>query len=93
MTLKCLPLVQASWLTNEPSSARISPRSGSKEDRAPNVRKQECPRGSYTTKEEFMNVMIGIDPHKASHTAVPLAGMRTRSPASRWGQQGSALDQ
>ena len=25
-----------------------------------------------TTKEAFMNVMIGIDPHKASHTAVAI---------------------
>jgi hypothetical protein len=62
VTPKCLPLVQDNWLTNEQSPARISPRSGSKEDRAPNVRKQECPRGSYATKEAFMNVMIGIDP-------------------------------
>jgi hypothetical protein len=34
-----------------------------------------------------MNVMMGIDSNKASHTAVPLAGMRTRSPASRWGNR------
>jgi transposase len=29
---------------------------------------------STTTKEVFMNVMIGIDPHKASHTAVAIDG-------------------
>jgi len=29
---------------------------------------------STTTKEVVMNVMIGIDPHKASHTAVAIDG-------------------
>jgi hypothetical protein len=30
-----------------------------------------CPT---TTKEVVMNVMIGVDPHKASHTAVAIDG-------------------
>ena len=30
-----------------------------------------------------MNVMIGIDPHKASHTAVAIDGVKISSRASR----------
>jgi transposase len=45
---------------------------GSKEDHAQDPN-QECPRGSYpNTKEELMKVIIGIDPHKSSHTAVAI---------------------
>ena len=45
---------------------------GSKEDHAQDPN-QECPRGSYPkTKEELMKVIIGIDPHKSSHTAVAI---------------------
>src|SRR5271166_2543148 len=62
----------ASWLSIDQPPVRTSPRSGSKEDRAQTVRKQECPRGSPQPKEAFMNVMIGGDPHKASHTAVAI---------------------
>ena len=39
------------------------------------VPKQECPPWCpTTTKEVVMKVMIGIDPHKASHTAVAIDG-------------------
>jgi hypothetical protein len=34
---------------------------------------QECPPwSSITTEEVAVNVIIGIDPHKASHTAVAI---------------------
>ena len=72
-SLRCLPLACASWPINERSPARASPRCGSKEDRARTVHKQECPRGFHRTKEVIMNVMIGVDPHKASHTAVAIS--------------------
>ena len=39
-----------------------------------------CPT---TTKEAVMNVMIGIDPHKASHTRWRSTGPKTSSQASR----------
>jgi hypothetical protein len=35
---------------------------------------RSAPVVSTTTKEVVMNVMIGIDPHKASHTAVAIDG-------------------
>ena len=37
-----------------------------------NIRKQECPPWFTSTKEVIMNVVIGVDPHKASHTAVAI---------------------
>jgi hypothetical protein len=33
---------------------------------------QECPPRFPTTKENIVTVMIGIDPHKATHTATAI---------------------
>ena len=52
---------------------------------------QECPRGGPSTQEEvLMSVIIAVDPHKASHTAVAIGGdecevakVTVQRPASR----------
>jgi len=66
------------WLSNEVPTRRTSPGCGSKEVRTRNrVRNQECPpRSSHhrQIRREIVNVIIGVDPHKTSHTAVALDG-------------------
>jgi hypothetical protein len=49
---------------------------GSKEVRGTVLRNQECPprRSSVKRREGEMTVMIGVDPHKRSHTAVVIDG-------------------
>ena len=42
------------------------------EIRARTVRKQGCPPCFQQTKEVVMNMVIGVDPHKASHTTVAI---------------------
>src|SRR4051812_30382741 len=70
------------WLTNRlpvvrglaserGASVRVSPWCGSKEARAPNPEIRHA-AAVLTSKGAVMAVMIGIDPHKGSHTAVAL---------------------
>jgi hypothetical protein len=57
------------------ASVRVSPWCGSKEARAPNPEIRHADRGLHFLYDEgavAMAVMIGIDPHKGSHTAVAL---------------------
>ena len=78
----CLPpvVVSAGFLTKCCSSG-TSPGCGSKEVRKREpIRNQECPRRSHLldrTRELFMQVIIGIDPHKNTHTAVAIDSTET----------------
>ena len=72
-----LPSILIEWLSNEVLTRRTSPRCGSKEVRTRDrVRNQECPPRSSTieVRRQIVNVIIGVDPHKATHTAVALDG-------------------
>ena len=63
----------AVWLSNEEPLVRTSPRCEPKEDRAPTIRIRSAPAvPNFQTREELMKVIIGVDPHKASHTAVAI---------------------
>ena len=42
---------------------------------------RSAPVVSTTTREEVMSVMIGVDPHKATHTAVAIDGTEESSRA------------
>ena len=55
------------------------PASDAETVRARTVRKQECPRGSVTDQGGRRERVIGIDPHKASHTAVAIDEARRRA--------------
>ena len=69
----------------------MSPWCGSKEACAPNDLESDMPAPVLTNeKEKSMTVMIGVDPHKGSHTAValddseqPLGELRVRSAANQ----------
>src|SRR5919106_300079 len=64
----------AGWLSNERRPVGGLTAGGSKEERAHRPTKQECPRGPPSTSpgRNLMSVIIGVDPHKATHTAVAI---------------------
>jgi hypothetical protein len=86
------------WLSNDVLPAGASPWCGSKEARAPAmVLESGMPATVFTTPREeggsMTAVMIGIDPHKGSHTAVaisgaeePLGELRVRASAAQAGR-------
>ena len=71
-----LPVTVVAWLYNEVPARRAAPRRGSKEARAPALESgmPAAASGSVTTVGSVLmaEVMIGIDPHKGSHTAVAI---------------------
>ena len=70
---KCLPSAVPAGLRTKSLPLGASPRCGSKEERARAVRSRSALRGpQHETMEERMTVIIGVDPHKASHTAVAI---------------------
>jgi len=64
----------AGWLANEEPPVRVLTAVWLERGTCTDDPKQECPRGpdSCETTEVLMTVIIGIDPHKASHTAVAI---------------------
>ena len=64
----------AGWLPFEMPLVWISLRGGSKEECAHQIRIRSAPRGSINHEEVLMSVIIGVDPHKASHKAVAIGG-------------------
>ena len=77
----CRPLV---WLSNEVFPAAISPWCGSREERARTSASRSAHHGSHQRVEPeggLMNVIIGIDPHKATHHAVAVERRRGRTRA------------
>src|ERR1043166_4295712 len=86
------------WLSNDVLPAGASPWCGSKEARAPAmVLESGMPATVFTSSQEeggsMTAVMIGIDPHKGSHTAVaisgaeePLGELRVRASAAQAGR-------
>ena len=70
----------AVWLSNELPAAGISPGCGSKEVREHDDPKSGVPTAvsSDATEEDAVKVMIGVDPHKGSHTAVAIGGDEAR---------------
>jgi transposase len=87
-----LPVVRG-LASERGASVRVSPWCGSKEACAPNDLESDMPTSVLSCgneKEVVMAVMIGIDPHKGSHTAVALddgeqflGELRVRSAASQ----------
>src|SRR5437867_8440549 len=73
-----LPSISVVWLSNEVSTRRTSPWCGSKEVR---TRQESGIRSAHRglpihcqIRRRIVNVIIGVDPHKATHTAVALDG-------------------
>jgi transposase len=64
----------AGWLSFEMLLVWISPRSGSKEECVHQIRIRSALAVAINHKEELMSGIIGVDPHKASHTAVAISG-------------------
>jgi transposase len=64
----------AGWLANEEPPVRVLTAVWLERGTCTDDLKQECPRGpnSCETTEVLMTVIIGVDPHKASHTAVAI---------------------
>ena len=63
------------WLSYEWLPVRVFAAGGSKEERAQPNMKQECLRGPpsiESRRNTFMSVILGVDPHKATHTAVAI---------------------
>jgi len=62
------------WLAVERMASRQGPRCGWLErGTCIDGLKQECPRGpNHESLEVLMSVIIGVDPHKATHTAVAI---------------------
>ena len=82
---KCLPLVAWSgWLSNEGLPARVLARGWLERGRCTNDLKQECPRGPiHESWEVLMSVIIGVDPHKATHTVVAIDKAETEFARAR----------
>src|ERR1019366_418146 len=68
----CLPSAPADWLSNEWLPVWTSPRVAQKRNRHEIQTRSALAVSNPTTKEELMTIIIGIDPHKASHTAVAI---------------------
>src|ERR1019366_5701397 len=68
----CLPSAPADWLSNEWLPVWTSPRVARKRNRHEIETRSALAVPNPTTKEELMTVIIGVDPHKASHTAVAI---------------------
>jgi len=64
----CLPL--SGWLSNELSASRSLLGCGSKEARTRSTRIRSAHLGFTVYEKGIAMTMIGIDPHKATHTAV-----------------------
>ena len=61
------------WLSIEGLPVRVLTRGWLERGTCTDDLKQECPRGSiYESSEVVMSVIIGVDPHKATHTAVAI---------------------
>ena len=59
------------WLSIEGLPVRVLTRGWLERGTCTDDLKQECPRGSiHESSEVVMSVIIGVDPHKATHTAV-----------------------
>src|SRR3954464_16049047 len=71
-----MPCHDGCWLVNEPTVRQVLPRRGSKEDRhliPPSGLPAAVLIPTALRLEDTM-FMIGIDPHKGSHTATALTG-------------------
>jgi transposase len=71
---KCLPPAACvGWLSNDELPVGGPRRGWLERGTCTNDLKQECPRGPiHESWEELMSVIIGVDPHKATHTAVAI---------------------
>jgi hypothetical protein len=68
----CLPSAPSDWLSNEWLPVWTLPRVARKRNVHEIQTRSALAVPKPTTKEELMTVIIGIDPHKASHTAVAI---------------------
>jgi transposase len=72
---KCLPAAWAVWLSNELLARRdLAEVWLERGTTARPIRNQECPPRLHpdAIEEDAVKVMIGVDPHKGSHTAVAI---------------------
>ena len=73
--------VVVGWLSNEELPVGVLAAVWLERGTCTDDPKQECPRGSQplATREVLMTVIIGVDPHKATHTAVAIDDARGRA--------------